>query len=206
MKTIAIKIGSGVLLTQRNKLDEFRIAHIADQIVSLRDKGLGTILVISGAVACGANVVDFSGENDGLRCLAAGIGQAYLISIFQQIFLKKGLQIAQILVTKNLCFDEDKEKFKKLLQKYLEVGVIPIINENDVIDLNSFGGNDLLATEVATMLNVDQLLILSTMAGSTYGVGGGETKKKALEILKKRNIPASIVDGKAQNIILQNIL
>jgi len=205
MKIITIKIGSSVLLTQRNKLDEFRIAHIADQIISLRDKGIGVVLVVSGAVACGANVVNFSEGDDELKRVAASIGQAYLISIFQQIFTRKRLQIAQVLLTKDLC-STSRAEIKKLFQNYLQVGVIPVINENDVIDLNSFGGNDFLATEVATLLNVDQLLILSTMAGSAYGVGGGKTKMQALEILKKEHLHASIVDGKSQNIILRSIL
>lgn len=207
MKIITIKVGSSVLLTQRNKLDEFRVAHIADQVISLREQGIGVVLVISGAVACGASYVNFSSEDKELKMVAAGIGQAYIISVFQHIFSKKHLQIAQLLLTKDfLNFGNKKQTITKLLQTYIKTGVIPVINENDVIDLNSFGGNDFLAADVSILLNVDKLLILSTMAGSTYGVGGGETKQQALELLNRTNIQANIVDGKSQNIILQSIL
>jgi len=207
MKIITIKVGSSVLLTQRNKLDEFRVAHIADQVISLREQGIGVVLVISGAVACGSNYVNFSSEDRELKMVAAGIGQAYIISVFQHIFSKKHLQIAQVLLTKDILSSDNKKVLvSKLLQTYVRTGVVPVINENDVIDLNSFGGNDFLAVEVSILLNVDKLLILSTMAGSAYGVGGGETKRQALELLNKANIHASIVDGKSQNVISQSIL
>lgn len=204
MKIVTIKIGSNVLLTQRNKLDEFRVAHIADQIVSLREQGVGVVLVISGAVACGANFIHFSSGDRALKCAAAGVGQAYLISVFQHIFSRKQLQIAQVLLTKNF-YASSKKELKKLFESYLRMGVIPVINENDVVDLNSFGGNDFLAANMAKLLKVDQLLILSTMARSKFGVGRGKSKLRAIEILKASQIQAAIVDGKSQNIILRSI-
>ena len=63
---------------------------------------------------------------------------------------------------------------------------MPVINENDVVDLNSFGGNDFLAANMAKLLKVDQLLILSTMAGSNFGVGGGKAKLQAVAMLKEK--------------------
>ena len=204
---MTIKIGSSVLLTQRDKLDEFRVAHIADQVVSLKEQGVGVVLGVSGAVACGASHINFSSEDNESKMVAAGIGQAYVISVFQQIFSRKHLQIAQVLLTKDLLSSDGKKKvINKLLQTYLKMGVISVINENDVIDLNSFGGNDFLAAEVSILLNTDQLMMLSTMAGSEYGVGGGEAKFQALELLSRKNIQANIVDGKSKNIILQSIL
>ena len=198
MTIVTIKIGSSVLLTQRNKLDEFRIAHIADQILSLKEKEVGVVLVVSGAVACGANYIQFSSQDKKLKMAAAGIGQAYLNSIFQQIFSRKGLRIAQILLTKDLLDSRCKKKeINDLIHYYLQTGVVPIINENDVIDLNSFGGNDFLAANMAKLLKVDQLLILSTMAGSNFGVGGGEAKFK-LSPCSRKNIQASIVNGKTK--------
>ena len=207
MTIVTIKIGSSVLLTQRNKLDEFRIAHIADQILSLKEKEVGVVLVVSGAVACGANYIQFSSQDKKLKMAAAGIGQAYLNSIFQQIFSRKGLRIAQILLTKDLLDSRCKKKeINDLIHYYLQTGVVPIINENDVIDLNSFGGNDFLAANMAKLLKVDQLLILSTMAGSNFGVGGGEAKLQVVAMLKEENIQASIVNGKTKNILLETLL
>lgn len=207
MKTITIKIGSSVLLTQRNKLDEFRIAHIADQILSLKEKEVGVVLIVSGAVACGANYIQFSSDDEKLKRAAAGIGQAYLNAVFQQIFSKKGLQIAQILLTKDLLDSKrNRAEISDLIHYYLQVGVVPVINENDVVDLNSFGGNDFLAANMAKFIGVDQLLILSTMVGSNFGIGGGEAKLQAVAMLKQKNIQASVVNGKTKNILLETLL
>ncbi len=207
MRKVTIKIGSSVLLTKRNKLDEFRIAHIADQIASLKKKGVGVVLVVSGAVACGAKYIQFSFHDKKLKMAAAGIGQAYLNSAFQKIFSRKGLRIAQILLTKDLLDSKRiKEGVNDLIQYYLQIGVVPVINENDVIDLNSFGGNDFLGARVAALIEAESLLILSTMTGSKFGIGGGETKLQAMAMLNQENIQASIVDGKNINILLKTIL
>ena len=207
MKIVAVKIGSSVLLTQQNILDESFIAHVAGQIIALKKKGIGVVLIISGAVACGANVIGFARGQTILKQVAAGIGQAYTVSMFHQIFSTKGLHIAQILLTKDLWKSPMKKQMvHTVLLHYLKSGIVPVINENDVIDLNSFGGNDFLAARVAMLLKVEHLLILSTMAGSAHGVGGGDAKQKALGMLKRENIDAAIVDGTIQNIIVRSIV
>lgn len=207
MRIVVVKIGSSVLLTHRNILDEFLIAHVADQIITLREKNIGVVLIISGAVACGADFIRFTRRQTILKQLAAGIGQAYIVSVFRQIFLTKGLQTAQILLTKDLWeYPAKKKMIYALLQNYLKRGVVPIINENDVIDLNSFGGNDFLAAKVALLLNVERMLILSTMEGSRHGVGGGNAKRKVLQMLKREKTDAMIVEGKTHNILLRSFV
>lgn len=205
-KIIVIKIGSSVLMTKRNQLDEFRIAHIAKQVSALKEKGIGIVLVISGAVACGSNLVNLSKKQKYLRQAAAGIGQVYTTCTFNNIFNQSKLQMAQILLTKDsLNTDLKKEKIKKLIEFYVESNFITFINENDVIDLNSFGGNDHLAAEVARLLNTKKLIILSTWEGSAHGVGGGQAKQDAIAMLTESDIDASIVNGKTKNIILQSL-
>ncbi len=205
MKQIyVVKIGSSVLLTKRNKLDEFRIDHIATQIASLREAGIGVILVISGAVGCGSRFIALQRNNQFLKRLSAGIGQVFLTSIFHKIFKKKGLQIAQILLTKNNL--GSRCEIDRLLKIYVNAGFIPFINENDVVELNSFKGNDFLSAQITTQLRTNKLLILSTMEGSKHGVGGGEAKQEVIKILQRRNIKTDIVNGKVKNILLQTLL
>ncbi len=193
-----------MLLTQRNKLDEFRLAHITDQIIALKEKNIGVILVISGAVACGAKFVDFSLNDRDSKQAAAGVGQAYVISVIQRIFSKKNLQIAQILITKDLLnLEVQKQKISKLLKYYLQIGIVPVLNENDVIALNDFGGNDFLAVEIARILGATQIMILSTMKGSEFGVGGGESKRIALQRADGMGIKSLIANGKVKNVILK---
>lgn len=202
-KTIIIKIGSSTLLTKRYKLNKFRISHIADQVAALKQEGVGVILVVSGAVACGSNFISMVNDNEELRKAAAGAGQACIISVLQDIFTKKKMNIAQLLLTKtDLNSDIQKRQIKRLLKFYIEAGFVSIINENDVLDLNSFGGNDYLALEITKLLQADKLLILSTLKGSIYGVGGGEAKFEVIDILKQNNIQADIINGKAKNSIL----
>lgn len=207
MKIVIIKIGSSILLSKRNRFDEFRIAHIADQINQLRKMMFGVILVVSGAVAYGANFMDLSKNEIHQRQLAAGIGQVYLTAAVHGIFIKKQLQMAQILLTKNDFNTTFKKKsLMEIIKLYLESKVIPVLNENDVIDLNCFGGNDLLCLEIAKLCRARQVLILSTRKRSGYGVGGGATKLETVTFLNRKNIKTEILDGKARNVILENIL
>lgn len=160
--------------------------------------------MVSGAVACGASEIDLSSQDQNLRRMAAGIGQAVLISEFQKIFTAKGIKIAQILLTHDVLDLKDKaKKIIQLIQGYLDMGVVPVINENDVIDLNSFGGNDFLGAKVAILFGAERFLILSTMAGSSFGIGGEETKMQAVDMVERENIKAMVVNGKTKNILLE---
>ena len=202
-KIFVVKIGSSVLLTERNKLDEYRVGHIASQVASLSEAGLDLVLVISGAVGLGSNFVDINNHDLIKKRVAAGIGQAILISYFNMIFKVKGLQVAQVLLTKK---DITSNGITDILNYYTGAGFIPLINENDVVDLNSFSGNDFLGAEITSLLNAKKFIMLSTMKGSGYGVGGGAAKQEVIELLKRKNIETEIVDGKLKNILLKTIL
>lgn len=206
-KIIVIKIGSSVLTTHRGKLDEFRLDHFADQIIGLQNKGVWVIFVISGAVAFGANFINVSNKISSHRRAAAGIGQAYLISTLLRIFGQKKLKIAQILLSYDeLKVEALKNNLRETVDIYLQNGIIPVFNENDVIELNSFGGNDYLALEITKLITADKLIILSTMEGSTFGVGGGKSKYEVLSILKNKNILAQIADGRKRNILEESCI
>ena len=212
-KIIVIKIGSSVIITRQNKLDELRISHIGDQILTLREKGFGVILVVSGAVACG--FITHTSDRSHmllktnfslLRQAIAGIGQVQLITVLNNIFKQKQITIAQILLNKDDLWVAKKRKMIKIMLKsYVQSGIIPILNENDVVVLNSFGGNDFLAAEIAKLMEASQLLILSSYQRSKYGIGGGKSKKEVVRILSARDIETVIIDGKIKNIILTNI-
>lgn len=202
-KIIVIKIGSSILLTKRGKIDEYRVSHIASQVSSLQEDGFGVVLVVSGAVACGHRLVESIDDQISLRQAASGIGQAIVTSTFTNIFHQKKLKIAQVLLTKNVFYSFlAKQNLKQLLEVYAEIGAIAMVNENDVLDLNGFGGNDLLAVEIAALLNAEKMVMLSTMKGSLHGVGGGATKQQAVKMLAEEHIETSILDGKKKNILL----
>lgn len=200
-KKIVIKIGSGVLLTKKQKFNVARMKHLADQIKILEKKGYGVVLVVSGAVAVGSNYIDLSESQKQKRQAAAGLGQIHLMSVLTSIFNKRELQLAQVLITKKLL-DMYQDNLKELLNYYITSGIIPILNENDVLDLNSFGGNDILAGEIGKLLNTKEVIILSTMEGSVHGVGGGATKQLVKKMLAEKNIATKIANGKEKNILL----
>lgn len=206
MKTVVIKIGSGTLLTKRGRVDEFRLAHVAEQVEKIRRSGIGVVLIVSGAVACGGRYLGKTEHSGAARQVAAGIGQVEVISALHRSFLQKGLTIAQVLLTPYALDAGQKGKIATVLSEYAQSGVVAIINENDVVELNGFGGNDLLAAEIATLVDASQVLILSQKNRSPHGIGGRETKHVALERLKRAGIPAGIVNGKHKNVILENIV
>lgn len=207
MNKVIIKIGSGTLLTKRGKLDEFHLAHIAGQVRKLHDSGMGVILVISGAVAYGVEHLRAINNTTTSRQVAAGIGQIAVISAIQRLFAEKDLIVAQLLLTSHtLNSDEERKKVREVLDHYLWSGIVAVINENDVVDLNGFGGNDLLAAHIAQLVDAHQVLILSQMTRSVHGVGGGETKRLAIETLEKEGIRAQIINGRDKDVILENIL
>lgn len=201
-KIFVIKIGGSVLLTNRNRLDEYRVACIAEQVMKLKVAGIGVVLVVSGAVGCGSALVNIRQDTLSRR-LSAGIGQAYLTSIFYKRFKEKNLHIAQILFKKGDFLISD---VSRLINSYIELGIIPIINENDVLELNGFKGNDYLGAQIALAIHTTKFIMLSTMKGSAYGIGGGTAKQEVIEILKQKNIDTTIVNGKVKNIILKTIL
>lgn len=206
-KIIIIKIGSSILLTERNKLDEFRIAQLASQIACLKDEGIHAILVVSGAVACGSKYVEIINNNTLSKQAAAGIGQTFVTSIFSTLFNQKKLHIAQILLRKkDFSSKKARSNIKSTLSLYIKTGFIPLINENDVVELNSFEGNDYLAAEIAMLMQSKKMIMLSTMKGSQFGVGGGEAKEKVRTVLQTKNIDMEIVDGKVNNILLKTLL
>lgn len=195
-----------MIFTRRCTLDENRIEDIARQVVALKKKGTGIVLVVSGAVACGCAHIDISRNRIVSRQAAAGLGQVILNTVFQRVFARYHVLLAQVLLTKHdLSSVPRKKQIAEVLAMHVAGGVIPFINENDVVELNSFSGNDFLAKEIASMTHAAKLVILSTMKGSPLGVGGGEAKHRAVENARKLGIPTIIADGTEKDILLKTI-
>ena len=180
--TITIKIGSNVLTTSDGNLDETRIAHLVDQIVSLRKKGVNVLLVSSGAVAAGRKMVGCRRTNDPIssRQLWASVGQVRLIQLYSELFSKHGIVCSQVLVTKEDF--RDRQHFlniRNCLETLLEHHVIPIINENDVVSVTElmFTDNDELSGLITSMMDAEALIILSNVNGIYDGNPTDPTSK-----------------------------
>jgi glutamate 5-kinase len=200
-KIYVIKIGGSVLLTKDRAFDVNALSHIVEQVVALHKKEIGVVLVVSGAVAYGSNFIDLSERLGYKRQAAAGIGQVHLMTKLEKLFHQHKLLLAQVLITKH-DYLYTQHDIKRLLEYYINQNVVPVINENDPMELNSFGGNDLLAGEIAKLVRAEKLIMMSTMERSAHATGGGATKHQAIAYLRDNSIAAHIVNGREKNVLL----
>ncbi len=173
-KNIIIKIGSNVLTNPENLPDEAYIAGLARQIAALLKSGSRVTIVSSGAVAAGRSLHRPASKLDTIsqRQLFAATGQPLLMQLYYRFFAENGHSCAQVLVTKEDFRDRNHYlNMKNCLSALLQEGIVPVINENDVVAVTElmFTDNDELSGLVATMLNADALFILTNVDGVFSG-------------------------------------
>jgi len=179
---IVVKFGTGVLTDSRKQPDLTQMEQLAAQIAEQRRAGKELVLVSSGAVGAGMGVLGHSRrptDLDELQACAA-VGQSRLMAIYEKLFAAFGLAVAQILLThEDLQHHERHLNARNTLLTLLRHGVIPIINENDVVSFTElkFGDNDKLSALVASLLPADLLVILTTVDGvvEDFGQVGART-------------------------------
>ncbi len=167
---IVVKVGSSTLSYRNGKINLQRIEQLAAELAGIKKSGHEVILVSSGAIAVGGGLL---GLKEKPRALAekqalAAVGQAELMKIYQKFFDSAGQTVAQVLLTRDGLEDEEKRRnARNTLTRLLEMGILPIINENDTVSTFGirFGNNDVLAASVAALLQADLLIILSDING-----------------------------------------
>ena len=167
-----VKVGSRSLTDDYGRLDRVQVANLARQLIVLVEMGKRVVLVSSGAVASGVGKLGLSGRPTDLATLqaVAAIGQTHLIQVYEQTFAEHGRHAAQILLTASELDDRVAYlNVRNTLRRLLEMGAIPIINENDTVAVDelktTFGDNDRLAGMVAGLLEGSVLAILSDVRG-----------------------------------------
>lgn len=165
-----IKIGSALLTNDGQQLDDTAIADWVRQILALRSAGLEIVLVSSGAVAAGMRRLGWSKRPQTLAELqaAASVGQAALVQVYEEHFQAGGVHTGQILLTHDDLRDRKRYlNARNTLRTLVQLGVVPIINENDTVvtDEIRFGDNDTLAALVANLIEADLLVILTDQPG-----------------------------------------
>lgn len=161
------------------QLDTDRIMTLCRQVHQLRSHGIEVVIVSSGAVGLGMGKLGIEKRPKELAMLqaCAAVGQSILINIWQKCFDPYGLNVAQILLTRedlrarhrhNAVFDT--------VERLLSSGTVPIVNENDTVSAAEikFGDNDTLSALVASVINADLLFILSNIPGLIDKAGTGE--------------------------------
>jgi glutamate 5-kinase len=165
-----IKLGSSIVADERGEVREDVLAHVCDQTAELYRGGRRIVLVTSGAIARGMNLMRLPMRPTAVGDLqaASAVGQGKLYRAYDQLLAERGLQSAQVLLT---FFDMSARSHylnaRQTLSKLLEWGVVPVINENDTTatDEITFGDNDFLAAQVAILLGATELLLLTDMDG-----------------------------------------
>lgn len=175
-KRIVVKIGSSSLThRETGDMDYIRMEKLVRELSDIRNQGKEVILVSSGAIAAGKNVVnlkdvrvDSKAESLAVKQACSAVGQARLMMTYQRLFAEYNQIAAQILMTKNTIVD-DLNRFNahNTFSELLKLGAIPVVNENDTVTTYEieFGDNDTLSAIVAALVDADLLILLSDIDG-----------------------------------------
>lgn len=170
-KRLVLKIGSSLLVDESTgRVKNTWLNALADDILAARERGQQIVIVTSGAGAIGRRVLGLPSGKILLpqKQAAAAVGQIRLAHYYQEVLAERGLKVAQILLT--LDDSEDRKRYlnaRNTLNTLLDLGVIPVINENDTVATSEIkvGDNDRLGARVAQMVSADALVIFSDIEG-----------------------------------------
>ena len=167
---IVIKVGTSTLTHATGNLNIRHVEELCKVISDLKNAGHEVILVSSGAIGMGVGKLGLSERPKDMptKQAAAAVGQCELMYVYDKQFSEYGHNIAQILLTGDDIENEERNKnFSNTLNRLIELGVLPIINENDTVSTAEIavGDNDTLAAIVAMEARADLLMLLSDIEG-----------------------------------------
>jgi glutamate 5-kinase len=178
-KLIVVKVGTGSLTKNGGILDQKLMEKLVDQIAEAIKQGNRIVFVTSGAVAAGIAELGIPPKPNDIvfQQVSAATGQSIIMSTYRELFKKHGLKVAQILLTaEDLSNRAAYLHICNVLEMTLQLGIVPIINENDVTSTEeltpvtkgckvNFSDNDILSVLVANALEADLIIILSNVDG-----------------------------------------
>lgn len=170
-KRIVIKIGTSTITHEETgSLDLLKLEKFVRILTDFKNQGKEIVVVSSGAIGVGRKAIGLKErpEEKSVRQACAAIGQARLMMVYQKLFGEYNQMTAQILMTKyTMINDISRENAQNTFRELLQMGVIPIVNENDTVSTDEleFGDNDTLSALVAAMIEADLLVLLSDIDG-----------------------------------------
>lgn len=175
-RRIVAKFGTNVLTAGTDRLDTELMSSLVGQVAELRKRGAEVLVVTSGAIAAGRHRLGLHDPKKDrkdmpFRQVLAAVGQSDLMQTYQELFARHGLTLAQTLLTRRDLADRlGYLNARNTLLALLELGVVPIINENDVVAVDEIegakiGDNDNLSALVANLVDADLLALLTDIAG-----------------------------------------
>lgn len=171
-KRIVIKLGTSTLAHKTGKLNIRRMTNLTRVLADLQNAGHELILVSSGAVGLGVGKLNLPArpkDTPGKQA-AAAVGQCELMHIYDEMFSKYSVTVAQILLTKTIISSPDRvDNVRNAIDALTKLGCIPIVNENDTVAIDELeleiGENDSLSAVVASIAGAEALIILSDIDG-----------------------------------------
>jgi glutamate 5-kinase len=227
-KRVVIKFGTGILTkSSGNSLNPKQLRRLTTEVAELVQAGHECLLVSSGAVGAGLMLMDLTQRPKDLPSIqaCAAIGQSRLMRLYETLFQRHGLHVAQLLLSHQDIDSRTRyENARNTLERLLRFGnVVPVINENDSVAVEElkFGDNDRLSAEVAILAQADLLVILTSVEGlldeqrkliskvtdidavvhlarnetGIHSTGGMITKLQAAKMAFQSGIPSVIASG-----------
>ena len=200
---IVVKVGTHAIAARSGRPDHVALKRLVSQLSALRKAGHDVFFVSSGAVAAGIEALGLKSRpadvNDVQMC--AAVGQARFIGEYEQLFGDEGVKIGQVLLT-HYDFEDRRraQNVRKSLDHLARAGIVPIINENDVVadeELKgqTFGDNDWLSYLIAKLVRADALVLLTTVDGLL-----GPDGRRIREISRFRNVAKLVHPGEKGNL------
>lgn len=173
-KRIVIKIGtSTITYEETGNINLDKLEKFVRILINLRNKGKEVIVVSSGAVGIGRNVLGLSErpKDRAIRQACAAVGQGRLMMMYEKLFAEYSQLTAQVLLTKESITNEEcARNARSTFDKLFDMNVVPIVNENDAISVDeeaygNFGDNDTMSAYVAALVDADLLILMSDIEG-----------------------------------------
>ncbi|MBS2096958.1 glutamate 5-kinase [Carboxylicivirga linearis] len=188
---LTIKIGSNVLANNTGGLNHDRVSHLVDQIAALHHSGKKIVLVSSGAVASARGLIQMDKKLDRVsqRQVLSSVGQVKLTNIYSDLFARHGIQVGQVLVTKQDFRTRDHYlNMKNCVSALWQNNILPIVNENDAVSVTAlmFTDNDELSGMMASMMGCKGLIILSNING-IYNGHPEDPESKVIRLISKKD-------------------
>lgn len=234
---IVVKVGTSTLTNEMGKSDLRAFDRIACVLSDIRNMGYEVILVSSGAIAVGTNKLNMKEHPHSMRMkqAAAAVGQCSMMFLYDKFFSDYDKTIAQILLNaEDIEHEEKKENLTNTFDMLLELGIIPIVNENDSVSYTEiesedrlFGDNDMLSAVVAVLCRAKRLVILSDINGlyeadprlhpeaklisriekideSVYALAGGAGSRRGTGGMKTKLRAASLATAQGIDTVITN--
>lgn len=170
MSLVVVKIGSSTLVDSNGALDRDFIRSLCEQVTTLVARGTRVVVISSGAAAAGRDVLGFSERPSDMATLqaCASAGQARLTQAYADVLAERGIPCGQVLLTRRDVMDRDGFlNARTTLLRLLELGAVPVVNENDTVSTAefAFGDNDMLGALVSALVGADLYVICSDVDG-----------------------------------------